>query len=611
MPKSKEAGFIQILIVALLLLGLGAGAYLVQRQTNLKSHASVGDSENSYSLVAYPKGGSAITEPQDSPSIAVKPGDQFTVDILVRTPTDEVNLFSAKLKFDKDLVQVAENGLEVGISNPFILRQKTEAVFNNDNGTISIVGGVPTPGYKSILKQSGLLAKMTFKAVKEGKTKIDFLADSEMYKNSDGSKLGLVIQRGLNVEISDNSSNQTQNSNQELQTVTYHLSRDSNQIGIPLDISITPEEFLNKTVGKCDYMVKMQEFGQTNSDGYSLKYKNDVAKYLNGNFRILTEVTGGSGYYVYCSDPVDVSLTGKPRSGLPTLKESQVNVILPYGYTKSAKEFLLDLDNADNRFNCGKVKGKDGKYDREDDIKNNFTMDYRSAYTIECNRSKTIQKPIVGICGLDVYGADVDFPTLSQAGNFHQACTNETNINEHNAICTKACPEGFRWPTKDELLCLGDNLDKLLLRKSNYYSSTEVDKDNFMIADFAKNKVSTTDKNRQLSGIFLRCVKTSNQPAQQTTSAAPVPSPSAAASSPATTTNTQTLSPIPRPSPTNKSTDINGDGKTDLSDLSRLLAKFNQKDNGSADLNNDGIVNTFDVLLLRQALIKQGVISGQ
>lgn len=613
MSENKEAGLIQLLIVVILLIGLGLGAYLVQRQTSLKSHASVGDSENSYSLVAYPKGGSAITEPQDSPSISVKPGDQFTVDILVRTPTDEVNLFSAKLKFDKDMIQVADNGLEVGTADPFVLRQKTEAVFSNDNGTISVVGGVPAPGYKSILKQSGLLARMTFKAIKEGKTKIDFLDGSEMYKNSDGSKLELVIQRGLNVTVSNPVQSGTENQTTEIK---YQFGKEKvqdplptitdNSFVFPLNISITPEELLQKTDKKCYGIAWSIVSPNTSASGKYIYFASDEKEKNYNKYGAqpgTDNIVGGRVYWLYCRGEGEFVLSGKPLVSMPKVQPgTNQDFPLPYDYSKTAKEFLEQVSTSDLKCNkltqVIKVIDLDKRVDFDFDnpkASNNDKLDYRYPITFDCTSSS----PISGYCGIVIYPKDSYIPVGENPQCKEQAHKSE---EQYDSVCIDSCPEGYRWPTLEEINCMSENKAKIgFTQVKNYLTSTRISDGRFLSVNINNKQKWAFNLTQQFD---IRCVKSSNQPTQQTTSAAPVPPPVA-------TTNTQTLSPIPLPSPTNKSTDINGDGKTDLSDLSRLLAKFNQKDNGSADLNNDGVVNTFDVLVLRQVLIKQGVISGQ
>lgn len=80
-------------------------------------------------------------------------------------------------------------------------------------------------------------------------------------------------------------------------------------------------------------------------------------------------------------------------------------------------------------------------------------------------------------------------------------------------------------------------------------------------------------------------------------------------------TPTPITSPTPTPIPTPTGTpfssgkgDGNGDGKTDLIDISVLLSKFNKADKGGIDMNNDGKINSFDLALLRKLLTQTGVI---
>lgn len=58
--------------------------------------------------------------------------------------------------------------------------------------------------------------------------------------------------------------------------------------------------------------------------------------------------------------------------------------------------------------------------------------------------------------------------------------------------------------------------------------------------------------------------------------------------------------------------DINGDNKIDLVDYSMVLSYFGRSDFPSAaDLNSDGVVNSFDFISLRQKLIQAGVVSRE
>ena len=195
MPKLNQCGVIQFIILLILLVGIAGIVYLVTAgPLKISPKASIGNTENSLSLVAYAKGGIPVIYPQADSSISTAVGKEFMVDVLVKTSTESANLISAKLKFDKDILQIVDNGLEINTSAPFIVKTTTEAMYKNDQGTVSIIGGIPNPGYESEVDRAGLLARLTFKVLKESNTtKISFTNGTAMYKNSDGTEIELVI----------------------------------------------------------------------------------------------------------------------------------------------------------------------------------------------------------------------------------------------------------------------------------------------------------------------------------------------------------------------------------------------------------------------------------
>lgn len=107
MPKLDQKGLIpQILIFLLLAAGVGVGIYLVQNRTNL-----------------LPKAGGVRTQtPESSFTLeapkTVSPNSQFKVNVMVRSDIDAANLFSVKLKFQTDLLEVKKittNDYKIGI----------------------------------------------------------------------------------------------------------------------------------------------------------------------------------------------------------------------------------------------------------------------------------------------------------------------------------------------------------------------------------------------------------------------------------------------------------------------------------------------------------------
>lgn len=222
MPKLNQRGFVTQLILLLLLAGGAiAGVYLVQSRTNLLPKAGGGTPsvpESSFTLDA-PKG--------------VAPGSQFKVQVFVRSDIDAANLFSVKLNFPTDLLEVKSiqvNDLkEVTCqSRPACLDAKprscdvpepaegwcpepsissfiknwVEKTFDNNAGTISLVGGVPNPGYQSKKNNPPrVMAVIIFSSKKAGKAAISFAGGTAMYRNTDNLDI-LATKREAEIQVS-------------------------------------------------------------------------------------------------------------------------------------------------------------------------------------------------------------------------------------------------------------------------------------------------------------------------------------------------------------------------------------------------------------------------
>ena len=133
MPKLGQKGVVQIAFVLILLAGIVAGVYLVQ-----------------HTQIFKPKAASVpIATPQTSITVvsqlsSYKVGDTIETKVLVRSDIEPANLFNAKLQFNKDLIAVEK----VDTSASFIKNWVEQSVDKNA-GTISLVGGVPTPGFQT------------------------------------------------------------------------------------------------------------------------------------------------------------------------------------------------------------------------------------------------------------------------------------------------------------------------------------------------------------------------------------------------------------------------------------------------------------------------------
>lgn len=201
MSKLNQQGVIaQALILILLLLGAVAGVYLVQNRTNLLPKAGgsqpIGP-QTSFSLVGpneCPWGVFCTMEFLRPPN----KGDVFSLGIYARSDLEEANLFTAKIGFPKDLVEVkelikAENDLLTWV----------EEYFDNSTGEISLSAGVPNPGYKT--QEGGeplFLGRIIFRAKTTGKGKVYFTDSSAIYSNLNNINI-LTERNGYEVSIEE------------------------------------------------------------------------------------------------------------------------------------------------------------------------------------------------------------------------------------------------------------------------------------------------------------------------------------------------------------------------------------------------------------------------
>ncbi|MBI3486097.1 hypothetical protein HY025_04110 [Candidatus Daviesbacteria bacterium] len=133
-------------------------------------------------------------------SATVNVGQNGSVNVMARTDTDAANLFVAKLKFDPS--QVAVTGIST--SSGTFITQFTEGYYSNtgaDAGTISIIGGVPNPGFQTS-GTSAQMATIKFSAIAPGTSSINFDSTSAIYRNSDNVNiLSLASSTGTNLTI--------------------------------------------------------------------------------------------------------------------------------------------------------------------------------------------------------------------------------------------------------------------------------------------------------------------------------------------------------------------------------------------------------------------------
>ncbi|MCK4782025.1 hypothetical protein KAS79_03855 [Candidatus Parcubacteria bacterium] len=118
-------------------------------------------------------------------------GSTFDVSIFVNTNGEDINAVEVNLKFDPTKLQVAsptagKSFISVWISQP---------AYSNTEGTLSFMGGIPSPGINT---SSGLVSTVTFRVLSPGETSIVFLDSSKVLRNDpDGTDILTSMGRGV------------------------------------------------------------------------------------------------------------------------------------------------------------------------------------------------------------------------------------------------------------------------------------------------------------------------------------------------------------------------------------------------------------------------------
>lgn len=127
-------------------------------------------------------------------SMSIVQGEEVPVTIFTRSDTHKANLWSAKINFDKTKLQVVR--IE---SSPTFVTQWVERTFDNNLGKVSVVGGVPKPGF-STSGSDAQMATVVFLARASGSVTVDFDPSSAVYRNSDNVNF-LVSATGVTINI--------------------------------------------------------------------------------------------------------------------------------------------------------------------------------------------------------------------------------------------------------------------------------------------------------------------------------------------------------------------------------------------------------------------------
>ncbi len=365
MLKLSQRGAIQFIVILILLAGIVGVVYLVTAgPLKIFPKASVSGPVTPTTSFTLSRG------PLIKPYIV---GEEVAVQILVHSDIAAANLFNAKINFDSQVLQLGR----VDVTSPFIKNWVEQ--YWGDPGKISLVGGVPNPGFQTQPQDTAVMATLYFTALKPGSTTISFDDTSVIYSNADNTNI-LVSKNPITLELIK------QDVTIPEKSIAYNLQAGWNGLGIPLNNpDQSPAQLLEATGGKC---TDIQGFNP--SSGQATFYTSDPAKAVLNS---LTQIVGGQGYLVRCTTPASLTLTGPAYvTAMPQLMVSNNQYIsLPKDKTMTAQEFLEAVSN--NNLNCTNVyhwvnDGWEGH--RTGSPLNNFQMNDKEAYNVKCVSPTTV-----------------------------------------------------------------------------------------------------------------------------------------------------------------------------------------------------------------------------
>jgi hypothetical protein len=119
-----------------------------------------------------------------APAGTIPATPEFGVDVMIKTGSDASNLFVSKLNFDPSKLTVSR----IDTAGSFITQWVNAPTFDNANGVISAVGGVPTPGFTAATTAAKMLT-VYFTGKASGAAPINFDPSSAVYRDSDNQNI--------------------------------------------------------------------------------------------------------------------------------------------------------------------------------------------------------------------------------------------------------------------------------------------------------------------------------------------------------------------------------------------------------------------------------------
>lgn len=229
-PKRGVFGTLGIIVLSLALLGIPLGIYLVAQRTDIAPQAAVVEEVPEVAVGIFLESKLSIESG----------GGIIPVDVYLKSPLDEVNLVNAQIRFEENLIGVEKIATEGGQLNKWL-----EASFDNNQGSISLISGVPNPGVRASDKV--YLATLHLKPKRAGTAVLQVTPDSQILRNSDNNnifKIGNDLVLSLTGAIAEASvsasirpSNRSQSDEEPLVVITNPVAAANYSYFKPLNIN--------------------------------------------------------------------------------------------------------------------------------------------------------------------------------------------------------------------------------------------------------------------------------------------------------------------------------------------------------------------------------------
>ncbi len=145
-----------------------------------------------------PKSSSAANFSLSSLKKEVDLNSFFQVEVNLNTKGEKINAMEAKLNFDPEKIQVISLDTANSIFSLFIQKD-----FDNEKGVITVIAGLPSPGFSG----SGQAFTINLKAVKKGESEIDISSASKILNNDKNNN---IFEKSSSLNFSINSYSKTE-----------------------------------------------------------------------------------------------------------------------------------------------------------------------------------------------------------------------------------------------------------------------------------------------------------------------------------------------------------------------------------------------------------------